>query len=217
MLDGTHDNIDFKFTIDGENFEQLYYLVDGIYPSLSCFLATINDPTTTLDCFFAPKQEGWRKSIERAFGVLKKKFLSVGSKCFLYHQEDMFYLVTASIVMHNMMVHERIGSEERESENFYDIGDMQSNDCDSDEDNGSNDDRTSDLNQSAIGDFDKSNVRDNVLKYAIVQKRWNKLYSEENSLRLQDAVKKFVFKKHFGDDGTLDSLEMAQDYDPLIY
>ncbi len=56
MLDGTHNNIDFKFTIDGETFEQLYYLVDGIYPSLSCFLATINDPTTTLDCFFAPKQ-----------------------------------------------------------------------------------------------------------------------------------------------------------------
>ena len=78
-------------------------------------------------------------------------------------------------------------------------------------------DDTSDLNQNVVGDFDKTNVRDNIRKYAIVQKRWNELYSEENSLRLQDAVKKFVFKKHFGDDGTLDSLEMAEDYDPLIY
>lgn len=129
----------------------------------------------------------------------------------------MFYLVTASIVMHNMMVHERIRNDERESENFYDVSDVHSNDCDSDEDNGSTDDRTSDLNQNVVGDFDKTNVRDNIRKYAIVQKRWNELYSEENSLRLQDAVKKFVFKKHFGDDGTLDSLEMAEDYDPLIY
>jgi hypothetical protein len=60
-------------------------------------------------------------------------------------------------------------------------------------------------------------MNDNVLKDAIVQKRWNKLYSEENSLRLQDAVKKSVFKKHFGDDGTLNPLDMAEDYDPLIY
>ena len=85
MLDGSHDKIDFSFNIDGHDFDQLYYLVDGIYPSLSRFLTTINDPTTTLDCFFAPKQEGWRKSIERAFGVLKKKFLSVGTKSVLYH------------------------------------------------------------------------------------------------------------------------------------
>ena len=85
MLDGRHDAIDFSFRIDGQKFDQLYYFVDGIYPSLSQFLATINNPTTPLDCFFDPKQEGWRKSIERAFGVLKKKFLSIGTKSVLYH------------------------------------------------------------------------------------------------------------------------------------
>jgi hypothetical protein len=37
-------------------------------------LTTINDPTTTLDSFYAPKQERSRKAIERAFGVLKKFF-----------------------------------------------------------------------------------------------------------------------------------------------
>jgi hypothetical protein len=73
MLDGSHDNIDFTFNIGGEEFDQLYYCVDGIYPSLSWFLATINNPTAVLDSFYAPKQEDWRKSIERAFGVWKKK------------------------------------------------------------------------------------------------------------------------------------------------
>ena len=58
MLDGCHDDIDFTFLIDGDEFNQLYYLVNGIYPSLSHFLATINYPQTALDCFFAPKQEG---------------------------------------------------------------------------------------------------------------------------------------------------------------
>eukprot|EP00804_Cyclotella_cryptica_P024859 CCRYP_020563-RA/>CCRYP_020563-RA protein AED:0.13 eAED:0.04 QI:11/0/0/1/0/0/2/0/201 len=86
MLDGSHDTIDFSFHIDGQKFDQLSYLVDGIYPSLAQFLATVNDPTTALDCFYAPKQEGCR-----AFGVLKKKILSIGTKSVLYHREDMFY------------------------------------------------------------------------------------------------------------------------------
>ena len=33
---------------------------------------------------------------------------------------------------------------------------------------------------------------------------------------LHDAVKKYVFKQHFGDDGALDWKEMIEDYDPLI-
>ena len=222
MLDGTHENIDFPFTIGSEKFDQLYYLVDGIYPSLSRFLATINDPTTVLDSFFAPKQEGWRKSIERAFGVWKKKFLSVGVKCMLYHREDMFYLAIATIVMHNMMVEERVHNEERESENFYDIGDDQSSIITSEDDSDSTENsHDSSVNDSPdaniVGNFDLSNVRDSSMKYAIVQQRWKKLYSDETSLRLQDAVKKYVFKEHHGDDGTLDINEMHEDYDPLMY
>jgi hypothetical protein len=64
MLDGRHEQLDFTFEIDGQQFDHLNYLVDGIYTSLSRFLSTINDLTTTLDCFYAPKQEGWRKAIE---------------------------------------------------------------------------------------------------------------------------------------------------------
>jgi hypothetical protein len=41
MLDGTHDNIDFKFNIDRHEFEQLHYLVDVICPSL--FLVPCNN------------------------------------------------------------------------------------------------------------------------------------------------------------------------------
>ncbi len=195
MLDGSHDNIDFSFNIGGEEFDQLYYCVDGIYPSLSQSLATINNPTTVRDSFYAPKQEGWRKSIERAFGVWNKKILSVGVKCMLYHREDMFYLAIATIVMHNMMVEERVRNEERESDNFYDIGDEQSVMASIEDDaNNSEDSADGSPVVNTVGSFDLSNVRDSTMKYTIVQQRWKKLYSDETSLRLQDAVKKFVFK-----------------------
>ncbi len=69
MLDGTHDKIDFSFEINGEHFSQLYCLDDGVYPSLSRYLLTVNDQTTPLDCFFALRQERFMKSITRAFGV----------------------------------------------------------------------------------------------------------------------------------------------------
>jgi hypothetical protein len=116
-----------------------------------------------------------------------------------------------------MMVHEQIGMDERDSENFYDIGDFQLEESSCEDYDDHSDESTPVSIHNAVGNFDMSNVRDSMLKYSIIQKRWKNLYSEENSLRLQDAVKKFVFKKHYGDDGSLDINEMADDYDPLIY
>ena len=71
--------------------------------------------------------------------------------------------------------------------------------------------------EAMVGNFDTTCVRESILKYKIVQERWKKLYSAETTLRLQDAVKKNVFKQHYGDDGTLAWEEMAEDYDPLIF
>jgi len=72
MLKGTHGKIDFPLEINGEHFSQLYYLVDCINLLLSRSLATINNPTTSLDCFFAPRQEGFQKSMWRVYGVSKQ-------------------------------------------------------------------------------------------------------------------------------------------------
>ena len=74
MLDGNHDQLDFAFEIDDHKLDHLYYLIHGIYQVLSWFISTINDPTTMLDCVFAPKQEGWRKVIERALACQKRSF-----------------------------------------------------------------------------------------------------------------------------------------------
>jgi hypothetical protein len=77
MLDGSHAMIDFPFKINGVEFDELYYLVDGIYPWLSRFLCTVSDPTTNIDRLLSKSQESWRKAIERAFGVWKRKYLII--------------------------------------------------------------------------------------------------------------------------------------------
>ncbi len=105
-----------------------------------------------------------------------------------------------------------------ENESYYDVVDNFPSKT-SNEDNISEAGSSTDIdrNTNIVGKFDISNVTDNALKYKIVQGHWNKLYLEETSLRLQDTVKKYIFKKHYEDDGTLDWNEMAEDYDPLIF
>ena len=68
-----------------------------------------------------------------------------------------------------------------------------------------------------VGNVDVSSSRENIHIHRIFQEQRKKLYSAKNLLRLQDAVKKQVFKDHLGDDGTLDSKDFAEDYDPLHF
>jgi hypothetical protein len=73
MLNGKHDDIDHEFVLYGEVFTKLFYLVDGICPSLTRFLGPEIDPATELDGSYKIDQEGSRKDVERGYGVLKLK------------------------------------------------------------------------------------------------------------------------------------------------
>jgi hypothetical protein len=64
MINGEHDEMDFNFSVDGEVFSRLYYLVEGIYPKLSCFLSSESNPHTKLAFSFAEDQEAHRKDIK---------------------------------------------------------------------------------------------------------------------------------------------------------
>ena len=107
----------------------------------------------------------------------------------------MFYLVTATIIMHNMIGEERVRNDQMDNENFYDIGDGPFKQSSSNEDSVSSQSSIANSEITAGRNFDLSNLRDSTLKYLIIQRRWNKLYLDETSLRLQDAVKKHAFKK----------------------
>jgi hypothetical protein len=54
-----------------QEFDKLFLLVDGIYPNYSRFVKGIKEPIIESEKRFTAWQEGARKDIERAFGVLK--------------------------------------------------------------------------------------------------------------------------------------------------
>jgi hypothetical protein len=81
MLDGSHNNIDFTFNIGGEEFDQLYYCVDGIYLSLSRFLATINDPTTVQTLSMLLNKKVDLNQLGERLGCGRKKYRLVSKAC----------------------------------------------------------------------------------------------------------------------------------------
>jgi hypothetical protein len=205
MTDGMHNDIDIPFVINGEVFHQLFYLVDGIYPLLARFVSSVKDPTNAIDKFFTPKQEAARKDVERAFGVWKKKFHSVGKSVTYHERDDIFYLVKATIVMHNMMVEARIENGEVEDDTLYETG------------QGRDINVSSEANTIAVEGYNVNFGRDNVDKYTMIQRRWEDLYDMERAIHLSDSIKKHVYKEQHGDDAIPDVNEFFDGYDPLSF
>ena len=67
----TSDATDMTFIVNGCEYNRYYLLADRIYPSCSCFVQTIHEPTDEKRAHFAKRQEACRKDVERCFGVLQ--------------------------------------------------------------------------------------------------------------------------------------------------
>ena len=119
MINGEHEKLDFNYVVDGEVFSKLFYLVNGIYPSLSRFISSEPDPHMKIAYSFAADQEAYRKDIERGFGVLKIMFLALMHPINLHHRDDIYYLVLGAILQHNMMVDARLENGKEESSSMY--------------------------------------------------------------------------------------------------
>ncbi|XP_076888649.1 uncharacterized protein LOC143539130 [Bidens hawaiensis] len=65
---------DISFSTNDVNYEYGYYLVDGIYPEWATLVLSFTCPTDEKRQYFKKKHESARKDIERAFGVLKKRW-----------------------------------------------------------------------------------------------------------------------------------------------
>jgi len=122
LCNGSFGGLDFLFPIGGEMFHELWVLVDGIYPSLARFVKPISVPVGKCEELFAVWQESTRKTIERLFGVFKKKFYFFNRPIPFAFMEDIIYMFYCCIILHNMAVVERInsGAEGVESDLFYD-------------------------------------------------------------------------------------------------
>jgi hypothetical protein len=120
MCDGTFDDIDFSFSIGGEDFQQLWMLVDGIYPPISRFVKPISVPLGDIEALFSLWQESKCKDVGHFFGVFKKKFHSFAKPVPFAYIADILNLFYCCLILHNMAVCERIEAGRQENDGFYD-------------------------------------------------------------------------------------------------
>lgn len=221
FTDGSFYELDFPFEIDGQVFTMLYFLVDGIYPHLARFLQTVSVPLTRIDRNFAGWQEGSRKDVERGYGVWVKKFLCMKHPIELFEVEDIYYVVGATICLHNMMVEVRVSRDETESDAFY-------NTVSASDPQHKKETSHVDPAPQAVAEEEaylKSNAglldgRDGVIDLDLVEKaqqarslplrlryaewRWDQLTNTREHVRLQNAVKNQKWRDDYGNaDGNV--------------
>ncbi|XP_057432130.1 uncharacterized protein LOC130724877 [Lotus japonicus] len=93
-----------QFTLNGTTYNMGYYLADGIYPEWATFVKTISMPQGEKRKLFAQHQEGARKDVERAFGVLQSRFATVRGPARAWHLHILKDIIYACIILHNMIV-----------------------------------------------------------------------------------------------------------------
>ena len=96
-----------NFCVNQRSYDMTYYLADGIYPSYPTFVKSIRLPQSEPDKLFAKYQEGCRKDIERAFGVLHARFKIIRVPARLWEIEDL------GIIMRSLKRREKCAGEKR--------------------------------------------------------------------------------------------------------
>ena len=108
ILNGTMDlrlPQELHYCINGTVRDYIYFLVDGIYPKWPIFVSTVSDATPgSKDKLFATYQEAVRKDIERAFGVIVKKFDILSRSIRFRRREVIRNVLHTCIILHNMTV-----------------------------------------------------------------------------------------------------------------
>ncbi|XP_040373008.1 uncharacterized protein LOC121052332 [Rosa chinensis] len=93
-----------QFQVNNRAHNLGYYLADGIYPRWATFLKTVRNPTRPKEIEFAKAQEGYRKDVERCFGILQSRFGIIRGAARGWHKEDLRYIMLTCIILHNMIV-----------------------------------------------------------------------------------------------------------------
>lgn len=103
------------FEVKGHEYNLGYYLVDGIYPEWATFVKSIPMAQSEKDKLYKAHQEGARKDVERAFGVLQARFAIVRNPGRMQHRDALAEIMYACIILHNMIV-----ADERHTYKCYD-------------------------------------------------------------------------------------------------
>ncbi|XP_015933779.1 uncharacterized protein LOC107459974 [Arachis duranensis] len=96
--------LEVNYTINGNNYTMGYYLADDIYPKCAIFVKSISKPQGEKRKLFAQYQEGQRKDVEQAFGVLQARFAIIRGPARFWKKKKLANIMRACIILHNMIV-----------------------------------------------------------------------------------------------------------------
>ncbi|XP_026460088.1 uncharacterized protein LOC113360863 [Papaver somniferum] len=99
-----------NFSINKNHYTHGYYLVDGIYLKWSTLVQCYCQPPAgemgPSYSYFNNKQMSLRKDVERAFGILKRKFAIICGPYRGLSAREMHKTTLTCIIMHNMVIQE---------------------------------------------------------------------------------------------------------------
>nr|XP_020187407.1 putative nuclease HARBI1 [Aegilops tauschii subsp. strangulata] len=99
------------FEANGRTYNYGYYLADGIYPRWSTFVKPVATPQGKKELVFHNAQAAARKDVERAFGILQSQFAIVRGPARFWDQKILWYIMTACVIMHNMIIENERGKD----------------------------------------------------------------------------------------------------------
>jgi len=95
------------FTVNGRQYNQGYYLADGIYPEWSTLVKSFKYPHTDETKAFKKHHESARKDVERAFGVLQARWHIIKGPARIWSIKTISDIMYACIILHNMIVQDK--------------------------------------------------------------------------------------------------------------
>ncbi|GKE50274.1 ALP1-like protein [Tanacetum coccineum] len=99
----------YAFVANDVHYKWGYYLTDGIYPEWSVLIHSISHPGAhdTKRIRYKQAHEAARKDVERAFGVLKKKWAIIKTPARSRSLRTIMKLMYTCIILHNMIIKDR--------------------------------------------------------------------------------------------------------------
>ncbi|GJS27601.1 ALP1-like protein [Tanacetum coccineum] len=105
LFDDLLDGIDpvAPFECNGVTFEKGYYLADGIYPQWASFVKSFTVASSEKNVLYKRKQEGARKDIERAFGVLQGRWRIISQPARAWTINKLRRVMHTCIILHKLV------------------------------------------------------------------------------------------------------------------
>ncbi|CAL8093828.1 unnamed protein product [Prunus armeniaca] len=102
VLRGQGTNITYQ--VNNTVYQTRYYLADGIYPRWTTFVKSIPNPRSHKQKLFDTYQEGYRKDVERCFGIFQARWLIIQGAACMFDEEILISIMMTCIILHNMIV-----------------------------------------------------------------------------------------------------------------